>query len=135
MTQSCSCRSGGLNSNLANCSCTDCNNIRTQRPLPTNRCSCNNITTNGTNITSTITGNNTALSFDCACQVEFNGLCPLIDFSRLPIVDEGTCEASNRPKTPAAILQPAQCNNEFEYLVAIVAANKNASVLLNLQTY
>jgi len=50
-------------------------------------------------------------------------------------VDEGTCEASNRPKSPIATLQPSQCNNEFEFLVAVVAANKNASVLLNLQTY
>jgi len=49
-------------------------------------------------------------------------------------MDEGICDASNRPKAFPSV-PPTNCTNEFEFLVGIVAANKNASVLLNLQTY
>jgi hypothetical protein len=32
-------------------------------------------------------------------------------------------------------LPTSQCNNEYEYIVAVVAANKDSSVLLNLQSF
>ena len=100
--------------------------MRSNITVPLNRCACNN------NATASITLGSVT---DCSCQVEFTGLCPLIDFSKLPIIDEGTCDASNRERSPFTTLPTTQCNNEFEYLVAVVAANKNASLLVNLQTY
>jgi hypothetical protein len=72
---------------------------------------------------------------DCSCQVDFAGLCQQIDFSRVTKVDESSCEAANRPKSPVPTLPTSQCNNDYEYIVAVVAANKDSSVLLNLQSY
>jgi len=72
---------------------------------------------------------------DCSCQVDYVGLCQQIDFSRVPKVDENSCEAANRPKSPVPTLPSSQCNNEYEYIVAVVAANKDSSVLLNLQSF
>jgi hypothetical protein len=62
------------------------------------------------------------------------GLCPQLDFSRAPVVDEGLCEASNRPRLPIPSASSAQCTNDLEYLVAVVASNKDSSVIMNVQT-
>ena len=49
-------------------------------------------------------------------------------------VTEGTCDASNLPK-PLAVPVNAGCKYQYQYLVAVVAQNKDASVLLELQAY
>ncbi len=108
----------------ANATTNSTGNTNTTRPVN----GTTNSTTNGT-----ISPNNTFL--DCSCQVDYAGLCQQIDFSRVPKVDESSCEAANRPKSPVPTLPTSQCNNEYEYIVAVVAANKDSSVLLNLQSY
>lgn len=160
--QNCQCRPAANNASQISCVCSDCNNVKqVERFIPQNRCQCRqqnlrvntlngttnsttnatrpaNATTNSTGTTNsttngTISPNNTFL--DCSCQVDYAGLCQQIDFSRVSKVDESSCEAANRPKSPVPTLPTSQCNNEYEYIVAVVAANKDSSVLLNLQSY
>ena len=112
------------NTRPANGTTNSTGNTNTTRPVN----GTTNSTTNGT-----ISPNNTFL--DCSCQVDYAGLCQQIDFSKVSKVDESSCEAANRPKSPVPTLPTSQCNNEYEYIVAVVAANKDSSVLLNLQSY
>jgi len=49
-------------------------------------------------------------------------------------VDEGTCDASNRPQLPVTSVN-AGCKFQYEYLVAVVATGKDANVLMQLQNY
>lgn len=58
----------------------------------------------------------------------------MVDFTRARVVDEGVCEASNRPRVPVPSVPSTQCNNEYEYLVAVVATNKDSSVLVNVHS-
>jgi hypothetical protein len=67
-------------------------------------------------------------------MVEYAGLCPKLDFSSAKVVDEGLCDVSNRPRLPIPSESSAQCANDLEYLVAVVASNKDSSVIVNVQT-
>lgn len=70
----------------------------------------------------------------CTCQVDFQGLCPQVDLLRQARVDDGTCDASNRLPSPIPVLD-ANCKNQYEYLVAVVASNKDSTVLMQMQSY
>ena len=82
-----------------------------------------------TNVTTTPVVNDV---FTCSCKVDFAGLCMKLD-SNAP-VDEGTCDASNRPQLPVTNVN-AGCKFQYEYLVAVVATGKDANVLMQLQNY
>jgi hypothetical protein len=71
--------------------------------------------------------------FSCSCNVEFAGLCPA--YNPNASVDEAQCDASNRLATVAKPTANAGCKYQYEYLVAVVATNKDASVLMQLQSY
>ena len=75
------------------------------------------------------------LNVSCSCQVDFNGFCPQVDLLRQPRIDEGSCEASNRLQSPFQTLESANCKNQYEYLVAVVATNQDSSVLMQMQSY
>lgn len=150
--QNCQCRAFANNTSQIECQCNDCNNVRSERLIAQNRCQCRgqvnqfnnrqpgiNTTNSTTNTTRPANGttNSTGpapFGVDCSCQVDYFGLCPVIDFTRARVVDEGICEASNRPRIPVPSVPSNQCNNEYEYLVAVVAANKDSSVLVNVQS-
>ena len=68
----------------------------------------------------------------CTCSIDFSGFCPVVD-QKQP-VDEGTCEASNRPK-PSVQTINSGCKYQYEYLVAVVATGRDSSLLLQLQQY
>ena len=90
--------------------------------------------TNGTrqNTTTTPTAPVDPLVFGCSCEVEFSGLCPA--FNPNAPVDEAQCDASNRPQITKAPVNSG-CKYQYDYLVAVVATNKDASYLLQLQSY
>lgn len=78
--------------------------------------------------------------FSCSCEVPFQGLCPALN-PTAPIT-EGTCDASNLPKqlrangnNPVSTAVNAGCKYQYEYLVAVIATNKDSSVLMQLQSY
>ncbi len=70
--------------------------------------------------------------FNCNCDVEFSGLCPA--YNPYAQVDESQCDASNRAAVKPVVVN-AGCKYQYEYLVAVVATNKDASVLMQLQSY
>jgi hypothetical protein len=70
--------------------------------------------------------------YDCQCEVEFSGLCP--KFNPIAPVDEGQCEASNKPEIWRT-LPETECKNQYDYLLAVVATNRDASYLLQLNSY
>ena len=124
--QQCSCNN--LTNNVTginiNCSCTDCNRRVSTAFITRDRCSC--AATASTNLSA---------PRNCSCSVDFNGICASVA-PNLASLDENTCDASNRPKI-LNITQSngTQCGTQYEYLVAVVAAGKDSSVLLNLQSY
>jgi hypothetical protein len=65
--------------------------------------------------------------------VAFSGLCPAVSIA--DPVDEGSCDASNRPKAVTQTPVNAGCKYQYEYLVAVVATGKDSSVLMQLQSY
>jgi hypothetical protein len=71
-------------------------------------------------------------NYSCSCQVDFAGFCPMINMKTQ--VDENTCDASNRLSHQVKSFDPT-CKYQYEYLVAVVATGKDASVLLQLQSY
>jgi hypothetical protein len=73
-------------------------------------------------------------TFACNCDVEFSGLCPA--YNPYAAVDESQGDASNRASQVAKpVVVNAGCKYQYEYLVAVVATNKDASVLMQLQSY
>ena len=77
----------------------------------------------------------TVLTVPCSCQVDFQGFCPQVDMLKQAKIDEGSCQASNSIQSPFQTLD-ANCNNQYEYLVAVVATNQDAStVLMQMQSY
>lgn len=115
--------------------------------IPINKCQCQlpasatsiviaaNTTTrvNTTNSTA-ITVQPVTINASCTCEVDFQGLCPQVDLLRQARVDEGTCDASNRLPSPIPVLD-AKCKNQYEYLVAVVASNKDSTLLMQMQSY
>lgn len=74
-------------------------------------------------------------SISCSCPVQFAGLCPPVDF-RQPVT-QASCAAANTPQPPTVISVESQvsCKYQYKYLVAVVATNKDSSVLMQLQDY
>jgi hypothetical protein len=105
--------------------CSDCFNQQSALTLSNNGCSCSSTPLAATNTTN-------ATSANCTCTVTQAGLCPSIDITKIPSVTEDTCRASNNDLLPT--LPAASCTNEYEYIVAVVAANKDSSILVEGQS-
>ena len=69
------------------------------------------------------------------CQVDFNSICGPVNVSNSIFVNEGTCDLVNAYNLPVPSVSSAQCTNEYEYLVAVVASNRDANVILNVQSF
>ena len=71
-------------------------------------------------------------SYNCSCQVDFQGLCPQLDILKQKTVDEFTCAATVNKPSPVKAL--SDCTNSYDYLVAVVSTNKDSSVLMQVQS-
>lgn len=110
--QNCDCVASTVNGNgqqsnsTTTCTCKDCNNAtsvtytyQSTSAAEAEQCRCPNKfyrnlkqSTNNAQQPASIT----TKAFSCPCEVEFAGLCPAVNISA-PL-DEGTCDASNRPE-------------------------------------
>ena len=138
-----------VSANSTNATSTNGTNVTTPTSNATNTTKPNSTvsgnTTNATNATTGSTANTTtpvqkdADVFSCNCEVPFQGFCPALNPSAP--VSEGSCDASNIPKqlrasgSNAVSTVNAGCKYQYEYLVAVIATNKDSSLLMQLQSY